>query len=152
MWKLLYPDSNGSNQSPINIATQLVVVVQPSEPLRWNGYDKGPLSTTIANNENNGANFPLVQVTSFSFFFFFFYQLWLECLQERFVVKSFLLYRSYVVYILHFKFLKDHLGRLSTGHNLSSAEHFNNHRSISSDSEHNVGQLESTVYRGWLFD
>lgn len=72
MWKLLYPDSNGSNQSPINIATQLVVVVQPSEPLRWNGYDKGPLSTTIANNENNGANFPLVQVTSFSFFFFFF--------------------------------------------------------------------------------
>lgn len=56
MWKLLYPDSNGSNQSPINIATQLVVVVQPSEPLRWNGYDKGPLSMTIANNENNGAN------------------------------------------------------------------------------------------------
>ncbi|XP_003400986.1 carbonic anhydrase 1-like [Bombus terrestris] len=53
MWKQLYPDSNGSNQSPINIATQLVVVVQPSEPLRWNGYDKGPLSTTIANNENN---------------------------------------------------------------------------------------------------
>lgn len=58
MWKLLYPDSNGSNQSPINVATRLAVVVQPSEPLRWTGYDKGPLSMTITNNENNGAIFP----------------------------------------------------------------------------------------------
>ncbi|XP_016911536.1 carbonic anhydrase 3 [Apis cerana] len=53
MWKLLYPDSNGGNQSPINVTTQLAVVVQPSEPLRWSGYDKGPLSMTITNNENN---------------------------------------------------------------------------------------------------
>ncbi|XP_003699158.1 carbonic anhydrase 3-like [Apis florea] len=53
MWKMLYPDSNGSNQSPINVATRLAVVVQPSEPLRWTGYDKGPLSMTITNNENN---------------------------------------------------------------------------------------------------
>ncbi|KAK9303675.1 hypothetical protein QLX08_004682 [Tetragonisca angustula] len=53
MWKLLYPDSNGSNQSPINITTQLAVVVQPSKPLRWNGYDKRPLSMIIANNGNN---------------------------------------------------------------------------------------------------
>ncbi|XP_076302138.1 carbonic anhydrase 1-like [Lasioglossum baleicum] len=52
-WKLQYPDSNGSNQSPINITTQLAVVVQPSEPLEWIGYDKGPLSMTIMNNENN---------------------------------------------------------------------------------------------------
>lgn len=57
MWKLLYPDSNGGNQSPINVTTQLAVVVQPSEPLRWSGYDKGPLSMTITNNENNGAIF-----------------------------------------------------------------------------------------------
>lgn len=61
MWKLLYPDSNGSNQSPINITTQLAVVVQPSEPLRWNGYDKRPLSMIIANNGNNGATSPLIQ-------------------------------------------------------------------------------------------
>ncbi|XP_031364674.1 carbonic anhydrase 3-like [Apis dorsata] len=53
MWKLLYPDSNGGNQSPINVTTQLAIVVQPSEPLRWSGYDKGPLSMTITNNENN---------------------------------------------------------------------------------------------------
>ncbi|XP_076759041.1 carbonic anhydrase 1 [Xylocopa sonorina] len=51
-WKMLYPDSSGSNQSPINIATRLAIVVQPSEPLRWNGYNKGPLSMTISNNEN----------------------------------------------------------------------------------------------------
>lgn len=57
MWKLLYPDSNGGNQSPINVTTQLAIVVQPSEPLRWSGYDKGPLSMTITNNENNGAIF-----------------------------------------------------------------------------------------------
>ena len=61
MWKLLYPDSNGSNQSPINITTQLAVVVQPSEPLRWNGYDKRPLSMIIANNGNNGATSPPIQ-------------------------------------------------------------------------------------------
>lgn len=54
-WKVLYPASNGSNQSPINITTRLAVVVQPSEPLRWTGYNKGPLSMTIANNGNNGA-------------------------------------------------------------------------------------------------
>ncbi|XP_043259962.1 carbonic anhydrase 1-like [Colletes gigas] len=53
MWKVLYPASNGSNQSPINITTRLAVVVQPSEPLRWTGYNKGPLSMTIANNGNN---------------------------------------------------------------------------------------------------
>lgn len=88
-----------------------------------------------------------LKVTSFSFSFFSFYQLWLERLQERFAVKSFLLRRSYVIYILHFKFVKDHLG-----HNLSSADPFNNHYSTSSDSEHNVGQLESTVHRRWLFD
>lgn len=56
------------------------------------------------------------------------------------------------IYILHFKFVKDHLGHLSIGHNLSSADPFNNRYSISSDSEHNVGQLESTIYRRWLFD
>ncbi|XP_076678679.1 carbonic anhydrase 1 [Andrena cerasifolii] len=53
MWKVLYPESNGSNQSPINITTRLAVVVQPSEPLRWIGYNNGPLSMTIANNGNN---------------------------------------------------------------------------------------------------
>ncbi|XP_076240964.1 carbonic anhydrase 1 [Calliopsis andreniformis] len=52
-WKVLYPASNGSNQSPINITSRLAVVVQLSEPLRWTGYNKGPLSMTIANNGNN---------------------------------------------------------------------------------------------------
>ncbi|XP_034178864.2 carbonic anhydrase 1 isoform X2 [Osmia lignaria lignaria] len=53
MWKVLYPDSTGFNQSPINITTRSVVVVQPSEPLRWNGYNKAPLSISIMNNGNN---------------------------------------------------------------------------------------------------
>ncbi|XP_012525052.2 carbonic anhydrase 1 [Monomorium pharaonis] len=49
-WKDLYPNSAGSNQSPINITTRLAVVVQPSEPLRWSNYNTGPLSMTIAND------------------------------------------------------------------------------------------------------
>ncbi|XP_017882878.1 carbonic anhydrase 1-like isoform X2 [Ceratina calcarata] len=53
IWKILYPACSGSNQSPINIATQLAVVVQPSDPLRWSGYKDEPLSITITNNENN---------------------------------------------------------------------------------------------------
>nr|XP_012148570.1 PREDICTED: carbonic anhydrase 1-like [Megachile rotundata] len=52
-WKVLYPDSSGNNQSPINITTRSAVVVQPSEPLHWVGYDKGPLSMVILNNGNN---------------------------------------------------------------------------------------------------
>ncbi|KOX74526.1 Carbonic anhydrase 3 [Melipona quadrifasciata] len=64
MWKLLYPDSNGSNQSPINVTAQLAVVVQPSEPLRWNGYDKRPLSTIMANNGNNAITRSLVTVNT----------------------------------------------------------------------------------------
>ncbi|KZC12500.1 Carbonic anhydrase 1 [Dufourea novaeangliae] len=52
-WKVLYPVSNGSNQSPINITTRFAVVVQPSEPLRWTGYNTGPLSMTVGNNGNN---------------------------------------------------------------------------------------------------
>ncbi|XP_011167820.1 carbonic anhydrase 1 [Solenopsis invicta] len=49
-WKDLYPESTGSNQSPINIITRLAVVVQPSEPLQWSNYNSGPLSMTIAND------------------------------------------------------------------------------------------------------
>ncbi|XP_018402715.1 PREDICTED: carbonic anhydrase 1-like, partial [Cyphomyrmex costatus] len=49
-WKDLYPESTGSNQSPINITTRLAVVVQPSEPLRWSNYNSGPLSMTITND------------------------------------------------------------------------------------------------------
>ncbi|XP_031829517.1 carbonic anhydrase 1 [Nomia melanderi] len=52
MWKTLCSANNGSNQSPINIATQFVVV-QSSEPLQWTGYNKGPLSMTIMNNGYN---------------------------------------------------------------------------------------------------
>ncbi|XP_076650610.1 carbonic anhydrase 3 [Halictus rubicundus] len=52
-WKSMYQASNGSNQSPINITTRLAIVVQPSEPLRWTGYNKRPLSMTIMNNGSN---------------------------------------------------------------------------------------------------
>ncbi|KOC65727.1 Carbonic anhydrase 1 [Habropoda laboriosa] len=52
-WRILYPDSNGINQSPINITTRLAIVVQPSKPLRWIGYKKKPLLMTVANNGNN---------------------------------------------------------------------------------------------------
>lgn len=53
-WKDLYPESTGSNQSPINITTRLAIVVQPSEPLRWSNYNSGPLSMTIANDGHTG--------------------------------------------------------------------------------------------------
>ncbi|XP_020299957.1 carbonic anhydrase 1-like isoform X2 [Pseudomyrmex gracilis] len=49
-WKDLYPESKGSNQSPINITTRLAVVVQPVEPLRWSNYNTVPMSMTIAND------------------------------------------------------------------------------------------------------
>lgn len=138
MWKLLYPDSNGGNQSPINVTTQLAVVVQPSEPLRWSGYDKGPLSMTITNNENNGAifhhrfnkqnylfrsaptNYSIAarNIFLYVFFFFFFISLYI---------------RNSVVLLF---------GRFIT------------HRyvSISSGIEHDVEQHDSTVHPGWMFD
>lgn len=53
MWKALYPDSSGNNQSPINIKTNLAMVVQESDPLRWNGYNETPLAMLM---ENNGTN------------------------------------------------------------------------------------------------
>ncbi|XP_032667381.1 carbonic anhydrase 1-like [Odontomachus brunneus] len=49
-WKDLYPESAGSNQSPINITTRYAIVVQPSEPLRWINYNSVPLSTTLSND------------------------------------------------------------------------------------------------------
>nr|XP_033330583.1 carbonic anhydrase 1-like [Megalopta genalis] len=48
-WKSMYAACNGRNQSPINITTRLAIVVQPSEPLRWIGYNKRPASMTITN-------------------------------------------------------------------------------------------------------
>ncbi|KAG7190970.1 hypothetical protein KM043_007020 [Ampulex compressa] len=51
-WKILYPESKGNNQSPINIATRLAVVVEPSEALRWTGYNVPPSSMIIMNDKN----------------------------------------------------------------------------------------------------
>lgn len=53
-WKDLYPESNGSNQSPINIITRYAIVMQPSEPLQWSNYNSGPLSMTITNDGHTG--------------------------------------------------------------------------------------------------
>lgn len=55
-WKDLYPESTGSNQSPINIITRLALVMEPSESLKWNGYNNTPLSMTIANDGHTGRN------------------------------------------------------------------------------------------------
>lgn len=53
-WKDFYPESNGSNQSPINIITRFALVVQLSKPLQWNNYNNAPLSMTITNNGHTG--------------------------------------------------------------------------------------------------
>ncbi|XP_015524303.1 carbonic anhydrase 3 [Neodiprion pinetum] len=52
-WKLSYPESGGSSQSPVNIVTRSACVVQPSEPLKWRGYSIQPVSMTMANDGNN---------------------------------------------------------------------------------------------------
>ena len=54
MWKLSYPESAGSNQSPVNIVTRLAVVVQSSQPLKWIGYRSQPVSMSMANDGNSG--------------------------------------------------------------------------------------------------
>lgn len=130
MWKLLYPDSNGGNQSPINVTTQLAIVVQPSEPLRWSGYDKGPLSMTITNNENNGAIF-----------------------HHRFNKQNYLFHssRSELFNRVDFSFLSVFFSRIR---NSVIPRFYNAYRyiSISSGTEHDVEQLESTVHPRWMFD
>lgn len=53
-WKLLFPESNGCSQSPINIVTRLAVVLQSSEPLKWSGYHSQPTSMLLENDGNSG--------------------------------------------------------------------------------------------------
>ncbi|XP_012288830.1 carbonic anhydrase 1 [Orussus abietinus] len=52
-WKMLYPLSRGSNQSPINITTRLATVVQPCESLKWNGYNARSSSMKMINDGNS---------------------------------------------------------------------------------------------------
>ncbi|EFN75380.1 Carbonic anhydrase 7 [Harpegnathos saltator] len=49
-WKNLYPESAGSNQSPINITSRQAIVVQPHEPLQWSNYNSIPLSMSLSND------------------------------------------------------------------------------------------------------
>lgn len=53
-WKLLFPECNGCNQSPINIVTRLAAVLQSSEPLKWSGYRSQPTSMLLENDGNSG--------------------------------------------------------------------------------------------------
>ncbi|XP_043479633.1 carbonic anhydrase 1-like [Leptopilina heterotoma] len=52
-WKLLFPESDGCSQSPINIVTRLAVVLQSSEPLKWSGYRSQPTSMSLENDGNS---------------------------------------------------------------------------------------------------
>ncbi|XP_011501664.1 PREDICTED: carbonic anhydrase 13-like [Ceratosolen solmsi marchali] len=52
VWRLLYPESRGCEQSPINIDGQCATVVAHSEPLRWQGYCDEPASMVIVNDGN----------------------------------------------------------------------------------------------------
>ncbi|XP_043271303.1 carbonic anhydrase 1-like [Venturia canescens] len=52
-WKCLYSEHRyGEEESSVNIKTSLAVVVQSSEPLKWNGYSSKPVIVTMANDGN----------------------------------------------------------------------------------------------------
>ncbi|KAJ8668578.1 hypothetical protein QAD02_010242 [Eretmocerus hayati] len=51
-WRCTYPEANGCEQSPINVACRSATVLTPSDPLRWKGYAEEPVSASIVNDGN----------------------------------------------------------------------------------------------------
>ncbi|XP_014612121.1 PREDICTED: carbonic anhydrase 13-like [Polistes canadensis] len=50
-WKVFYPESNGYNQSPINITT--TIAIEEYDEIEWIGHDEVPCSMIMANDGNS---------------------------------------------------------------------------------------------------